>query len=574
MNLTPQEKEIGKENFFSVIGNPLSGSKLSRREMLKRSGAAVAVSGSAVGGFYFGYEKSINKPLRVGVIGTGDEGNVLLGAVTPSFIEVGAICDIRPFNVFRAFHGDVSSPAALKARPGLMTKYGWKTEDEARKHVKVYTDYKELLADKSLEAIIIGLPLHLHAPVAIEAMKAGKHVLTEKLMAPTVGLCKQMARVSDETGKLLAVGHQRHYNVLYDNAVETIKKGLLGDLHYIRAQWHRGNMPGTDSWAQPLPPGTRADEKKGATLLDKLKKLKDARAKGDAGAIEKLDKEVAQLEAQIADKNVDAAKYGYETKKVCDLSGAVKYEASPLEELIRWRLWKRTGGGLMVELGSHQLDAASIFVGAANPERPHPHPLNVSAACNRMLFNWDREIEDHIYCIIEFPGPGYDPKDKLASQRKIGVTYASINGNGFGGYGEMVFGTKGTLIIEREKEAMLFKDSDTSSKVGVAKGKGGSGPTLDTQASGGGHAAVAAAAVGPDVSRGYTEEIEHWAWCVRNPDPKNQPKCNAKVAMGDAVIALTTNIAAREGRRVEFKESWFDVKSDDTPETDLAKASG
>lgn len=53
-----------------------------------------------------------------------------------------------------------------------MTKYGWKTEDEARKNVKVYDkDYHELLADNDIEAVIIALPLHLHAKVAIEAMR-------------------------------------------------------------------------------------------------------------------------------------------------------------------------------------------------------------------------------------------------------------------------------------------------------------------------------------------------------------------------------------------------------------------
>jgi len=87
-------------------------------------------------------------PLRVGFIGTGDEGNVLLGALhspeTRKYIDVVAIADIRPFGVHRAFHGDHSSPDALERRPGLMSMYGWKDESEARKHVKVYDqDYME-----------------------------------------------------------------------------------------------------------------------------------------------------------------------------------------------------------------------------------------------------------------------------------------------------------------------------------------------------------------------------------------------------------------------------------------------
>ena len=70
------------------------------------------------------------------------------------------------------------------------------------------------------------------------------------------------------------------------------------------------------------------------------------------------------------------------------------------------------------------------------------------------------------------------------------------------------------------------------------------------------------------ISRGYTEEIEHWAWCIRNPAPENQPRCHPKVALADAVIALTTNIAIRNPQhsRIEFKKEWFDIDSDETPE--------
>ena len=69
------------------------------------------ISGAGLGAFYFGYTK-VNDPVRVGVIGTGDEGNVLLGAIPPDYIQVVAISDIRPYNIFRAFHGDQSSPNA------------------------------------------------------------------------------------------------------------------------------------------------------------------------------------------------------------------------------------------------------------------------------------------------------------------------------------------------------------------------------------------------------------------------------------------------------------------------------
>jgi predicted dehydrogenase len=546
MNLTESEKWIGKENFDDAIG-------ITRRDFLTGTLAAGLATGAGLGSIYFGYGKSVGSPLRVGVLGTGDEGSVLIGAHNPDYLNVVAIADIRPYNIFRGFHGDVSSPSANTARPGLMAKYKWSSEDEARKKVKVYEAYEDLLKDKNVEAVIIALPLHLHAEASIKAMRAGKHVLTEKLMGHSVHECKEMGRVARETGKILATGHQRHYSVLYDNAVHTIGKArLLGDLHSIRAQWHRGNLPGKDSWKPPLP-----DDESLVKQLARWKKDLDSARPGD---IDALAKKIAQLEAQIADKAIDAAKHGYTQMTLPDGSAR-----SPMEELIRWRLWNRTGGGLMAELGSHQLDAAGIFVSAMHGEGKKVKPLTVTAVGNRSIFPADREIDDHVYCMYEYPAPGYD-EDK---NKKIVVTYSSINGNGFGGYGEVVLGTKGTLVLEQERDVMLYKDSSKDTRVTVAKAKDGT-PTLDTtESGGGGYAAGAGGAASAPPSRGYTEEMEHWAWCIRNPSPENQPRCKPEVAIADAVIALVSNIALANPAtqaRIEFKPEWFDIASDETPE--------
>ena len=557
MNPTPKQTAAGRESPCDVT----------RRDFLKGGVAAGVVSVGGLGAFYFGYDKAVGNPLRVGVLGTGDEGNVLMGAITPDYIQVTAIADVRPYNVHRAFHGDHYSDAALQARCGLMAKYGWKTEDEARKHVNVYGDYHELLENEpNIEAVIVALPLHLHAPAAVSAMKAGKHVLTEKLMAKSVHACKEMARVAKQTGLHLATGHQRHYNILYAEAMDAIERGTLGDLHYIRAQWHRGNLPGRDSWQQPMPKSVKPDDILAEKLLGELKSWKGRLAEARGTEIAVWRKKVAQKEAQITDELLgDTAKdFGYTHKELTDGAGKKVYDRPPIEELVRWRLWNETGGGLMAELGSHQLDAASIFISAVHGGKKQ-YPLNVFAAGNRPIFPADRDVNDHVCCIFEFPAPGYDPKDELGRRKKIGVQYASINGNGFGGYGEIVYGTKGTLILEREEELTLMRGPGSSK---VKAGPGGSGPTMDTQASGDVQTAEAAAT--RQVSRGYTEELEHWAWCIRvNPnvsDPNLQPRCHPRVALADAVIALTTNIAAQESRPITFKKEWFDPESDETPE--------
>ncbi len=588
MDLTPESKVIGRENFRAAIG-----SSLVRREFLKAGIQKNISSGNGLGPYYYGYGEKVSRPLRVGVIGTGDEGSVLLGALNPNFVEVVAIADIRPYNVWRAFHGDHESPAANAVRCGLMAKYGWKTEEEARKHVQVYGPYQDLLAEaKDVEAVIIALPLHLHAPAAVAAMKAGKHVLTEKLMGYSVHECKEMARIAKETKKHLATGHQRHYNILYDNAVHAINAGLLGDIHYIRAQWHRGNLPGTDSWQQPMPREFKPEdeqatnleatlkswEKKLADVTEQLAKEKNVEKKAAQAAEKALwEIKVEQKRAQLSDKQIadQLGKLGYQTRQIKDSSGLVHYTIPAGEELIRWRLWDRTGGGLMAELGSHQLDAASIFISAMHGGKKQ-YPLSVYAASSRAVFPMDRESADHVFCMFEYAAPDYDPNDDLKKRKKITVSYASINGNGFGGYGETVFGTKGTLLLESEKDAMLFKTHYVDDKTIVRGGLGsaslelltdGDKPAAEEQEV---SAAVGFHATAGDISRGYTEEIEHWVQCVlENPEAKDDgplPHCHPKVAMADAVIALTTNLAAAGPGRIDFKKEWFDVDSDETPE--------
>jgi predicted dehydrogenase len=588
--LSPTEKEVGTQNYHAAVGSYYD---VNRRDFLRGIVAAGAVSGAGLGAMYFGYGR-VNDPVRVAVIGTGDEGNVLIGGCSPEYVQVKAICDIRPFSIHRAFHGEWTTPSTLARRPGLMSVYGYQTEAEARKEVKVYDasngGIMACLDDPDIEAVIIALPLFLHAPVAARAMEKGLHVLTEKLMAHDVAQCKVMSRMSEEFKDAkgnplhLATGHQRHYNVKYDNAVNLIRWGLLGQLHHIRAQWHRSNVPGADSWSMPIPGGEKMPNGK---IFDRIKSDLAYREKAlveavDPAEVARLKQQIAMFKAWDADKAVDPKQFGYQDFTI----NGRKFSA--MEELHRWRLFDRTAAGLMAELGSHQLDAVSIFLSSLRDDGKKVHPLSVHAVGGRHMMPADRDCEDHVYCMYEFPGPEYKPsfdvgyydrvedypKDGVAGyetdpNKKVVVTYSTINGNGFGGWGEVVMGTKGTLILDSEVDVMLYRNSDTSAKVGVTKAAGGY--VLDTSASGDYSAPIAQAAAAGPVSRGYREEIEHWAYCIRNPDKENRVRCHPEVAMGDAVIALGTNVAlknASQGKSgyLEFDEQWFKIDSDATPD--------
>ncbi len=272
---------------------------------------------------------------------------------------------------------------------------------------------------------------------------------------------------------------------------------MLGEVHSIRAQWHRGNLPppSNDSWKVPLPPGVKQEDMP-VNLEAERVKARRALEQSYGSETEGWLKVLGQLEAQIADTDAGAIQrrqqqvqaLGYEGKKITDAQGKVVYECTPLEELIRWRLWDRTGAGMMAELGSHQLDAASIFVSALYEEgKPHPHPLRVVAAANRPIFPPDRDIEDHVCCILEFPMPEYDEKDpkthrtqdlraicldqrqRLPELRRAGLRHQGHARPGEGG---------GPEAPHRQRRRR--RHGETAVKVSGGSG----GPTLDTQSSG------------------------------------------------------------------------------------------
>lgn len=511
MHLTEQQRQIGRENFQEAVG-------VTRRSFLK--GAAAAVPG--LGAVYFGYEKLQGDPVRVGFIGTGDEGSILITQHPPGYMDIVAIADIRPTNRKRAFQGDGN-----EHRVGLIEKLGHKKASQ----IRTFKDHQELIAAKDelgLEAVVIAVPLNRHAPIAIEAMNAGLHVLTEKLMAHDVSQCKEMIQVARKNKLLVGVGHQRHYSVLYENANELVKQGLLGTIKFIRASWHRNNsFPGRDSWVHPI-----------------------------------LQEDRAALES-------DVQKYGFDS----------------MEQLVNWRLFKETGGGLMAELGSHQLDACSIFLSHNHDEKVKPIAVQgyggknfygVKGVGSPDKQNDPREIDDHVYVTYEFPGPHYqdDPHDVVI------VTYSSMNTNRLEPYGESVFGSRATLMVQQEQEALLFKEASPTTGAGgleqrlhVLYGKGGE-PVLDASESlaPSTQAAVAAAGMGQKISRGYTEEMEHFCHCIRTknfgPPSEGGLRCNAVVALADAVMALTSNLAMQYKKRIVFKPEWFDPDNPATPEND------
>src|SRR4029453_2541852 len=102
--------------------------------------------------------------------------------------------------------------------------------------VQALADPAEVMADPEVDALVIASPARTHAPLVIEALQAGKHVLVEKPLALSTAEAVGLAEAADRTNRVLAVGHTFEYNPAVTRMRELLEAGELGDLWYLHSQ--------------------------------------------------------------------------------------------------------------------------------------------------------------------------------------------------------------------------------------------------------------------------------------------------------------------------------------------------
>jgi predicted dehydrogenase len=201
---------------------------MSRRKFIQQAGVltgGMLLHNQLLQAFGTNYAEKLN----VGVIGCGDRGTGIMSVMRelPELFNITGICDVLDFRL------DNARKIAASSAP------------------KEYKDYRKLLEDKSITAVIIAVPLHLHYPVAADALTAGKHVFLEKTMTYNIPQAmKLVQQVKLHPKQVLQVGHQYRYVPLYFRVKEMIEKGYLGKVTHIDCRWDRNW-----NWRRPVPAG-------------------------------------------------------------------------------------------------------------------------------------------------------------------------------------------------------------------------------------------------------------------------------------------------------------------------------
>jgi predicted dehydrogenase len=206
---------------------------LSRRRFVQAGAAALGAAVVARAGVA-GAEGAKDR-IRLGFIGTGNRGGQVLDAfLTHEDCVVTAVCDVYAPHLDRA-----------KARVGG--------------GVAAYKDFREVLASKEVDAVVIATPDHWHAIQTIQACEAGKDVYVEKPVSVTVHEGRRMVEAARKHARVVQVGLHRRSSPLFARLAELVQAGTVGHVSVARA-YHISNMaPAGMGRAKPSEPPADLD---------------------------------------------------------------------------------------------------------------------------------------------------------------------------------------------------------------------------------------------------------------------------------------------------------------------------
>jgi predicted dehydrogenase len=201
---------------------------MKRRNFIKGAGSALAGTMILTPAILACANKPVspNDKFTIGVIGCNGMG----WSNTNSFlkmkdVDLVGICDVDN-NVVKKRLNDYS--ALRKNTP------------------KSYADYRELLNNKDIDAVIIGSPDHWHCKMMVDAVKAGKHVYVEKPIANSIAECNLMVAAQKKTGKIVQAGQWQRSGPHYKKAIEIVRSGVLGKIRLVKVWAYQG-------WMKPVP---------------------------------------------------------------------------------------------------------------------------------------------------------------------------------------------------------------------------------------------------------------------------------------------------------------------------------
>jgi len=193
-----------------------------------------------------------SKRINIGAIGTGriSRDHDMPGVLKYDSARIIAVSDL-----------DANRLADAKK---YVEDYYTKKSGSAYKGVLTYGDYRDLLANKDIDAVLVSTPDHWHAKIAIDAARAGKHIYLQKPTSLTIDEGRKMSNAVNANGVILQIGSQQRSMEQFRVACELVRNGRIGQLKTIDVRLP-GDPPGGKTDEMPVPKGFNYDKWLGQT---------------------------------------------------------------------------------------------------------------------------------------------------------------------------------------------------------------------------------------------------------------------------------------------------------------------
>ncbi len=316
--------------------------------------------------------------IRLGIIGAGGRGRHLMraaGYAEPSWLEMAKdrLKDNPSDTVLQSFLEQENLNVRFTAVCDVFdvhADYAMSAAATEGNKPKKYSRYQDLLADKNVDAVIIATPDHLHAPMAMDAINAGKHVYLEKCMTHKINETFQLKETAlSRPDVVFQVGHQHRQTQSFLTAMDIIEKNVIGHVSLIEASTNRND---------------------------------------DIGAWQ-------------YDIHQDANPQTVDWEQFLGPAPSIPFNA---EHLFRWRKWWAYGTGLSGDLLTHDYDRINCILKMGIPS-------SVMASGGIYTHRDGRDVPDVINVCMEFPDFSTGSTQAPGKEKGMTFLYTATLGNSY-----------------------------------------------------------------------------------------------------------------------------------------------
>ena len=455
-----------------------------------------------------------SKHLNIGVIGYGGRGGHLVrgAGFASKWWTDNAYKNFKKNKMDKAFNTFMSQKDLNCSLLGVCDLFDKRAEagvDASQNEVRPggkpssaatrYRQYKDLLANEEIDAVIIATPDHWHSRIAIDAAKAGKHVYCEKGLTRTFQEAVDMYDTVKETGITLQLGHQNRQVEANYKAKQIIDKGLLGPINLVEITTNRNSPWGAWVWT---------------------------------------------IDPKANEKNLDWDTFQEPSPN------KIPYGEEALKRFFRWRCWYDYGTGLSGDLFSHDFDAMNQIMDLGIPKY-------ASSSGGIYFYKDGRDVPDVWHTTLEYP-----EKD-LTLLYSATLSSNDNRGNRIMGHdatmvlgGQSNVGNVGGFSVKADQASTQYKERLESgainSKYPIYTYSPGSkqidGVTSATSQYFANKGLLYTYKEGKRVDPTHLH-IKDWLDSIRSG---TQPKCNMEVAFQEAVTCAMATESYLTGRRVEW----------------------